>query len=46
MVHIRRFREDVLRAYEILALHDGLPDELFSRDYEPKMAEMEEKLKN
>ena len=30
MVAIRRFREAVLRAYEILALHDGLPDQLSS----------------
>ena len=44
MSQIRRFREDVLRAYEIIALHGGMPEDLFSRDYEPKMVDMKEKL--
>ena len=44
MVAVRRFREDVLRAYEILALHNALPEQLFTSDYKPKLAEMREKL--
>ena len=44
MVAIRRNHEDVLRAYEILAIYNAMPEQLFNSDYKPKMAEMREKL--
>ena len=42
--YMRRFREDVMGAYEIIALHDRMSEDLFSREYQPKMDEMTGKL--
>ena len=44
MARLRTLRDDVMMAYEIIALHDMMPEALFTSDYEPKMLEMRNKL--
>ena len=44
MERLRITRDSVLKAYEVLAIQDGMPEDLFQRDYQPKTVEMRDKM--
>ena len=40
MERLRITRDAVLMAYDVLSIQKGMPEDLFQRDYQPKIVEM------
>ena len=44
MTRLRTSRDSVLKAYDVLALQDGMPEQLFQEQYQNKVEEMLDKI--